>query len=64
MLGIIFVSMTIFVKLRLSTYVILTSLGSVAGAFAWFYLLKDYQKQRIETFLNPEGDPMGHGYQT
>lgn len=63
MLGIIFVSMTIFVKLRLSTYLILGSLGSVAGIFAWFYLLKDYQKRRIETFLNPDGDPMGQGYQ-
>ncbi|MFP4315288.1 MAG: rod shape-determining protein RodA [Desulfovibrionales bacterium] len=29
--------------------------------FGWF-LLHDYQKQRIMTFLNPGGDPLGAGY--
>lgn len=29
--------------------------------FSWF-LLHDYQHQRILTFLNPEGDPLGAGY--
>ncbi len=63
MFGIIFVSMTIFVKLRISTYVIMGSLALGLGGFAWEQLLKPYQKQRIQTFLNPEKDPMGHGYQ-
>lgn len=63
MLGIIFVSMTVFVKLRTSTYVIMGSLALGLGAFAWEKLLKPYQKQRIQTFLDPEKDPMGHGYQ-
>ncbi len=30
--------------------------------FIWHFLLKDYQKQRIVTFLNPEKDPLGSGY--
>jgi rod shape determining protein RodA len=63
MLGIIFVSMTVFVKLRMSTYAILGGLALCGGLFAWEQLLKPYQKQRIQTFLNPENDPMGHGYQ-
>jgi len=63
MLGIIFVSMTVFVKLRISTYVIMGSLALGLGAFAWEGLLKPYQKQRIQTFLDPEKDAMGHGYQ-
>jgi len=29
----------------------------------WFLILKDYQKGRIETFLNPGRDPRGAGYQ-
>lgn len=29
--------------------------------FGWF-MLHDYQKQRIETFLNPGSDPQGAGY--
>jgi rod shape determining protein RodA len=63
MLGIIFVSMTVFVKLRPSTYIIMICLAVVIGAVGWSQVLKPYQKQRIETFFNPENDPMGHGYQ-
>ncbi len=29
---------------------------------AWFYLLGDYQKNRIRVFLNPGIDPLGSGY--
>lgn len=63
MLGIIFVSMTVFVKLKMSTYGILGTVGVGLALFAWENVLKPYQKQRIQTFLNPEKDPMGHGYQ-
>jgi rod shape determining protein RodA len=63
MFGIIFVSMTVFVRLKLSTYAIMGSLAIGLFVFAWERLLKPYQKQRIQTFLNPEKDPMGHGYQ-
>lgn len=63
MLGFIFVSMTVFVKLRMVTFGVLAASGIGAVVFAWFKLLKPYQKQRVQTFLNPENDPMGHGYQ-
>lgn len=63
MLGIIFVSITVFVKLRISTYLTLGGTAFGAVIFAWYRLLKPYQKQRVQTFLNPENDPMGHGYQ-
>ncbi len=29
---------------------------------AWNHVLHDYQKQRVYTFLNPESDPLGAGY--
>ncbi len=29
----------------------------------WLFLLKDYQKERILIFLNPQRDPLGRGYQ-
>ncbi len=63
MLGIIFVSMTVFAKIRIQTYGLGLVLGGAAGVFAWFFLLRDYQKRRIETLLNPAKDPMGQGYQ-
>ncbi|WP_286265635.1 rod shape-determining protein RodA [Thalassotalea atypica] len=37
----------------------------LASAFTpifWMFLMKDYQKQRVLTFLNPEQDPLGSGY--
>ncbi len=30
--------------------------------FIWNFLLYDYQKQRVLTFLNPDKDPLGSGY--
>ncbi len=35
--------------------------GIAALPVAWMFL-HDYQKKRVETFLNPEQDPMGAGY--
>jgi len=63
MLAILFCSMILFVKLRWSTIAILGTLGISTVVFFWKFLLKDYQRNRIETFLNPEGDPMNQGYQ-
>jgi rod shape determining protein RodA len=38
-------------------------IAMVASApLAWNYLLHDYQRQRVLTFLNPENDPLGAGY--
>lgn len=42
-------------------------LGAAVGALlsawpAWTYLLRDYQKQRILTLLNPESDKLGTGW--
>ena len=28
----------------------------------WFFVLREYQKQRVLTFLNPESDPLGTGW--
>ena len=49
----------------LSYKYIFAGLGSFAvlAPVAWFFLLKPYQKNRFLTFLNPESDPLGNGYQ-
>ncbi|MCU0303157.1 MAG: FtsW/RodA/SpoVE family cell cycle protein [Thermoanaerobaculales bacterium] len=38
-------------------------LAVVAGAVAWNTTLKDFQKERVLTVLDPERDPYGVGYQ-
>ena len=57
--GLIVIWLTGFrIKYFLYSFFILTCLTPVAIAF-----LKPYQKARILTFLNPERDPLGAGYQ-
>ena len=44
---------------------ILIAFGLIAIALPslWFFGMKEYQKDRVETFPNPELDPLGKGYQ-
>jgi rod shape determining protein RodA len=39
----------------------ITGLVPVAVAM-WYFVLHDYQKQRVHTFLDPESDPLGTGW--
>ena len=38
----------------------------IAGAsftpILWFYIMHEYQRERVRTFLNPENEPLGAGY--
>lgn len=48
----------------LSWKLILTALAAVAAAIPPFvmFVMHDYQRDRVLTFLNPENDPSGDGY--
>lgn len=37
-------------------------LGIAVVPISWEFALKDYQKQRVQTFLDPDSDPLGAGY--
>ncbi len=44
---------------------IIALVATLIGAFLpilWLFLMHDYQRQRVLTFLNPESDPLGSGY--
>ena len=62
-LAFVFISMTLFVRLRWSTLGTLSGIAVTCVFIGWKFLLKPYQRKRIETFLNPEADPANHGYQ-
>lgn len=38
------------------------TVGAGSTLIGWFFLLQEYQKDRIAVFLNPELDPLGAGY--
>ncbi len=41
---------------------LLLSIAAVAFAGLWYFVLDDYQKRRIETFIHPYADISGDGY--
>ena len=47
--------------IRLRLVRIIATVGVLLMPLAWF-VLKDYQKQRILVFMNPDIDPFGSGY--
>jgi rod shape determining protein RodA len=51
----------LFAGVRRSALAVVAVAGVLSAAGGWF-LLHDYQKERIHTFLNPERDPLGSGY--
>ena len=53
----------VFAGLPLRYVGILVMLGALSAPAVWAYGLEDYQRQRILSFLDPEKDPRGAGYQ-
>jgi len=49
--------------LRIRLLLALLLVGVLMAPIAWAYALKEYQKERIATFLDPEQDARGAGYQ-
>jgi rod shape determining protein RodA len=54
-------TMALFAGIRRRTLALLGCLGGLV-AWAGWYKLHDYQRDRILTFLDPERDPLGAGY--
>ncbi len=54
-------SMTLFAGIRKKDLLGLMIAGALLAPLGWMHL-KDYQKKRVLTFLNPDADPLGAGY--
>jgi rod shape determining protein RodA len=54
-------AMFLIAGVRAWIFAAVLGLGAAAVPVAWRFL-KDYQKNRIYTFLDPENDPLGAGY--
>lgn len=60
-LFIIFSSMVLFIGVHWKSLTWSVLMGLLLVPAGWFFL-RDYQKERIMTFINPENDPLGTGY--
>jgi len=54
---------TFLAGLRFRLVAVLALAAAVAAPIAWTYALEDYQRTRLSTFLDPQEDPRGAGYQ-
>lgn len=54
-------SMVLIAGVRITTFVSIAIIGAILAVPGWHFM-KDYQKQRILTFMSPEVDPLGSGY--
>ncbi len=57
----IFISMIYLSGVRLRYIILLVGLGLCSLPLFWHFL-RDYQKERLMVFLNPDMDPLGAGY--
>lgn len=58
----IFAVIAFYRKLKIKTILILGIIGILSGSVMYQFGLKDYQKKRILTFLDPTADAKGSGY--
>ena len=58
-----FITIIFLAGIRLKIILFTTILGFISVPFAWIFFLKQYHRDRIQIFFNPELDPLGKGYQ-
>lgn len=58
----IWLGMTLMLKFPKKILIYLCVALVVTSTFTWFVVLKDYQRNRIITFVQPGSDPKGSGY--
>ncbi len=61
-LMLIFVSMSLFARVKKRTIIVATVVGLIAAGSFYIFGLKDYQRARIFNFFHPEADIKGSGY--
>lgn len=62
LLVLIFLVITFYKRLRWKTIGILALIGIVSGSVMYKWGLKEYQRKRILTFIDPQADAKGSGY--
>lgn len=61
-LGLVWVGVLVISGIRVKHFLILCLCGLVLLAMSWSFLLQDYHKARIASFLSPSLEPLGIGW--
>ena len=59
----LFLAVAFLAGLRMKAVAGLVLSLAIVGGIGWTFFVRDYQKMRVYTFLNPRLDPRGAGYQ-
>lgn len=62
MVAFIAFSIIYFCQLRIKSLILMMGVMTVAAPLAYNFVLKEYQRDRVRTFLDPQRDPLGEGY--
>lgn len=62
LLGLLWITFIIFLGVSWRTISLIFLVGILGFLIAWFWLFADYQKARLSTFIDPDRDPQGAGY--
>lgn len=58
----IWLGVIVIAGIKIRHLIVLSLILILLLVVSWFCILKDYQKERIVTFLDPDKDPYGRGY--
>lgn len=61
-IGLIWAGLILFSGINIKQLSILAAIAIIGSVFMWGFVLGDYQKNRIISFLAPASDPQGAGY--
>jgi rod shape determining protein RodA len=60
----VFLGVAYLAGMRMRLLAVIALMGVLLAPVAWKFALEDYQKSRIQTFIDPSRDARGAGYQT
>jgi len=58
----LYLGLLLFLKIKRIFLILIIFTLIITLTVTWLFILKDYQKDRVLTFLNPSRDPLGRGY--
>ena len=61
-LFVLWFGMLIWAGLERKYIILIVIAGLLVSSLGWSFILEDHQKQRFESFLDPQKDPLGSGY--